>query len=189
MQEDAAKIYRQYWRAYGGRQALLRSPYLRVALVVLVLTVPFWARGEWWEQVIAVIPSLLGFTLGGFAMFLGFGDEKFRALLAEPDEDDPDAPSLFVGLCATFVHFILVQGLALGFAVVAKAWAFTVAWPTPLDIVVACLSFLGSAIGYGLFLYAVASMMAATMYVFRVATWYEGHRRTEMQEQATEPPP
>lgn len=189
MQERVADIYQQYWHAYGGRRELLRSPYLRGALVFLALTVPFWAFADWWEQVIAVIPSLLGFTLGGFAMFLGFGDEKFRALLAEPDEDAPDAPSLFVGLCATFVHFILIQSLALSFAVVAKAWAFPFAWPHPLDAVVWGLSLLCSAVGYGLFLYAIASMLAATMYVFRVATWYEGHRRDEMQNQSPEPPP
>lgn len=188
MQTTVTDIYRKYWDAYGGRQALLRSPYLRGALLVLMLTVPFWARSDWWDQVIAVIPSLLGFTLGGFAMFLGFGDEKFRALLAEPDEDDPDAPSLFVGLCATFVHFILVQGLALGFAVVVKAWSFSVAWPPPLDAVVYGLRLLGGAVGYGLFLYAIASMLAATMYVFRVAIWYEEHRRNEVNSDEVEPP-
>lgn len=188
MQKGVTEIYRRYWRAYGGREALLRSPYLHGALVMLVLTAPFWAGSDWWVQVIAVIPSLLGFTLGGFAMFLGFGDEKFRALLAEPDEDEPEAPSLFVGLCATFVHFILVQCLALGVAMIAKAWAFYVPWPVPFDVVVLCLSLLGGAVGYGLFLYAIASMLAATMYVFRVATWYEEHRRVEIGRETNDPP-
>lgn len=186
--KSVAEIYRKYWHAYGGRKELLRSPYLYGAMAFLVLTVPFWTASEWWEQVISVIPSLLGFTLGGFAMFLGFGDEKFRALLAEPDDDDPDAPSLFVGLCATFVHFIVVQCLALGVAVLAKAWWFYFPWPAPFDTAIRYLSLLGSALGYGLFLYAIASMLAATMYVFRVATWYEDHRRYEMQHDADEPP-
>lgn len=184
IQKGVTEIYQQYWRAYGGRKALLRSSYLHGALLMLALTGPFWIGQDWWEQVISVIPSLLGFTLGGFAMFLGFGDEKFRALLAEPDEDDPEAPSLFVGLCATFVHFILIQCLALGVAVLAKAWSFYFPWIAPFDIVVRCLSFVGSAVGYGLFLYAIASMLAATMYVFRVATWYEGHRREQIQHEA-----
>jgi phage FluMu protein Com len=81
--KSAAKIYGKYWIAYGGWQAMKRSPYLHAAIVLLVLTTPFWVCRAWWEQVISVIPSLLGFTLGGFAMFLGFGNKKFLALLAE----------------------------------------------------------------------------------------------------------
>lgn len=177
MYQGFTQLYGVYWGAYGGRKALLRSPYLHGAAVVLVLTTPFWACNAWWEQVFAVVPNLLGFTLGGFAMFLGFGDEKFRALLAEHDPNAPDKPSLFVALCANFVHFILVQCLALGCALLAKAWSFRFPWPAWLETVVAVLNFIGSAIGYGLFLYAIASMLAATMYVFRIATWYEQHRR------------
>lgn len=183
MQKDVTAIYRRYWLAYGGRSALLCSPYLHGALVLLVLTIPFWARSPWWGQVIAAIPTLLGFTLGGFAVFLSFGDAKFRALLAEPDEEEPDAPSLYVSLCATFVHFILVQCLAMSVALIAQAWSFQVTWPFPLNALAWCLSMAVGALGYGLFLYTITLVLAATMHVFRVATWYEEHRRSELQDQ------
>lgn len=122
-------------------------------------------------------------------MFLGFGDEKFRALLAEPDEDNLDAPSLYVSLCATFVHFILVQLIALICALLAKAWWFEFPWPDPIKQVIPVLNILGSAIGYGLFLYAVTSVMAATMHVFRIATWYEQHQRIHSTNAKPIPPP
>lgn len=179
MYRGVADIYLRYWAAYGGARALFRSPYLHIALALLALTWGAWSQPVWWDQVIDVLPNLLGFTLGGFAMFLGFGDEKFRALLAEPDEDAPDEPSIYVSLCATFVHFIVVQVLALLFAVVAKSLWFCVSWPESLRPMIAALNLAGGAVGYGLFLYAITSVLAATMHVFRIATWYEWHQRQD----------
>lgn len=178
MYKGVSQIFGRYWQAYGGGRALLRSPYLHLAFVLLAITYPIWSAPQWWDQVISVVPNLLGFTLGGFAMFLGFGDEKFRALLAEPDEDDPDAPSLYVGLCATFVHFIVVQVVALIFALVAKAWWFHYPWPASVANMLPVLNLIGGAIGFGFFLYAITSAVAATMHVFRMATWYEQHQRS-----------
>lgn len=177
MYKDVGDIFRRYWRAYGGAKALRRSPYLHLAALALVATYATWSVPDWWDQVISVLPNLLGFTLGGFAMFLGFGDEKFRALLAESDEDSPDEPSLYISLCATFVHFILIQILALLCALLAKSWWFVFDWPDAVRLILPYLNLLGGAIGYGLFLYAVTSVLAATMHVFRIATWYESHQR------------
>lgn len=189
MYKDVGKIFSRYWAAYGGLKVLLRSPYLHLAIVALVATYATWSKHDWWDQVIGILPNLLGFTLGGFAMFLGFGDEKFRALLAEPDEEAPDDPSLYVSLCATFVHFILIQLLALLCALLAKSWWFVFAWPDSIRLILPWLNLLGGAIGYGLFLYAVTSVLAATMHVFRIATWYEQHAALKTNTtQATQPP-
>lgn len=194
MYRGTFNIFRRYWRAYGGTGALVRSPYLHVAIVGLVLTTPFWLQKEWWEQVLSVIPNLLGFTLGGFAVFLGFGDEKFRALLSEPDEEDTIGPSQYMKLCATFVHFIVLQALSLFGAILAKALNFKCPWPDGLlcDWVVPAANAVGSAIGYGLFLYAVTSILAATMHVFRIAGYYDSHQRlnaelAEREINASEP--
>lgn len=167
--KGVAAIFKVYWAAYGGLGALLRSPYLHAALVLLALTVPTWVAPQWWEQCLAVLPNLLGFTLGGFAIFIGFGDEKFRALLAE---DDGAPVNAYVALCATFVHFIVVQALALLAAVLAKAWWFYAPWMAELHPVLPLLNGLGGAMGYGLFLYALCSVLAATMHIFRIAHMY-----------------
>lgn len=178
MYSSVVKNLSRYWRAYGGWREQLRSPFLHLALLLLVLTFPNWSGPGWWELSISVLPSLLGFTLGGFAMFLGFGDEKFRAILAEPDDDDPTAPSLYVSLCATFVHFLIVQLTALIAALLAKAWWFVLPWPDyVVDVALPAANLLGGAVGYGLFLYAVTSILAATLHVFKIATWYEDHQR------------
>lgn len=167
--KGVAVIFKVYWTAYGGLGALLRSPYLHAAAVLLALTNPFWLVPLWWDQSLAVLPNLLGFTLGGFAIFIGFGDEKFRALLAE---DDGSSVNDYVALCATFVHFIIVQALALFAAVLAKAWWFYAPWMDPVRWLLPLLNSLGGAVGYGLFLYALCSVLAATMHIFRIAHLY-----------------
>jgi uncharacterized membrane protein len=178
MYKGVLKIFRRYWAAYGGSRALLRSPYLHLALLLLVVTAHTWIEPQWWEDVMSVLPNLLGFTLGGFAIFIGFGDEKFRALLAMPEED-PAQPTVYVSLCATFVHFILIQVLALIYAVVAKSWWFCFPWPDLLKKVLPYLNMVGGAVGYGLFLYALTSVLAATMHVFRIASMYEQHQQSQ----------
>lgn len=184
MYSGALNIFRTYWHAYGGCGALIRSPYLHVAIVLLLLAFNTWMNAEWWDDVISVLPNLLGFTLGGFAIFIGFGDEKFRELLADPDTDKEGQyqPTIYVSLCATFVHFILIQFIALIYAILAKSMWFYVEWPHPIMEILPCLRIFAWAIGYGLFLYALTSVMAATMHVLRIAQMYEQFRQFQSDQ-------
>lgn len=174
-------IFKTYWLAYGGVKALLSSFYLLIAVVLLVLTCHTWwtplnvAPGQWsawWDHSLNILPNLLGFTLGGFAIFIGFGDEKFRQLLADPEFEVTLPGNAYVQLCASFVHFIIVQLLALLAAVLGRSWWFYAEWMEPIRFALPWFNALGGAFGYGLFLYALASVMAATMHVFRIATLY-----------------
>lgn len=183
--KGVADIFRAYWTAYGGLGKLLGSPYLHVALLLLLPTVQIWSGAwcvnaptcsGWWEQGISVLPNLLGFTLGGFAIFIGFGDEKFRSLLAEPSQDS--AVNDYVALCATFVHFILIQALALLAAIVAKGLWFYTPLIDPIRDWLPLLNGVAGALGYGLFLYALTSVLAATMHVFRIARMYADFQST-----------
>jgi len=176
MYKGVAEIFSRYWTAYGGARALVRSFYLHLSIVLLLLTFNAWTAPAWWDQSLSVLPNLLGFTLGGFAIFIGFGDEKFRSLLAEPEED-ASQPTIYVSLCSTFVHFILVQVLALIYAAIAKSWWFYAEWMNPVRPFLPFLNGLAGAIGYGLFLYALTSIIAATMHVFRIASMYESYQR------------
>lgn len=170
-------IFSRYWRSYGGLRALVRSPYLHLALVLLVITSHFWSAEKWWEQPLSILPNLLGFSLGGLAMFLSFGDEKFRSILAE--KTDADQPSPYMELCSTFVHFIVLQLCALMFALVARSLDFHFAWPAAYQNAVSVLTVIFSGMGYLLFLYAVSAMLAATMSVFRICSWYELHQQSK----------
>ena len=108
-------------------------------------------------------------------MFLGFGDEKFRALLAESNDDG--SPSAYMMLCSSFVHFILIQFLALISAILAGSLDFYFPWPQDIRQAVTIGTYIFSGIGYLLFLYSITSMLAATMAVFRTCSWYELHQK------------
>lgn len=182
------KIFTRYWVAYGGLHALVRSFYLYLAVVLLFLTFKTWISptysaisgswSAWWDQSFGVLPNLLGFTLGGFAIFIGFGDERFRNQLNAP-EDDHSQPTIYVKLCSTFVHFILVQVLALMFAIVAKSTWFYVEWNSWIQIALPYANAIFGAVGYGLFLYAITSVLAATMHVFRIASMYAAFQKND----------
>ncbi len=178
MYNGVAVIFKRYWDAYGGCRALYCSPYLHLAILLLFFTTHYWWSQEWWNQVLSIIPNLLGFTLGGFAIFIGFGDEKFRSLLAQTDSTNTKNITVYVSLCSTFVHFIIVQMLALLYAIVIQSIQFPIILPKNLNCIIFFSSKLFSFIGYGLFLYALTSMLAATMHIFRIAFLFSEHQKT-----------
>lgn len=179
MYNGVRKIFRAYWTAYGGTTALIRSPYLHSAGFLLLLCFPIWSAPGWWAQVTDILPSLLGFTLGGFAMFLGFGSEKFLNTLTSAETSSAQGASAFVSLCATFVHFIVVQVVALIYALLAEAWSFPARWPDTIAWLQLPAALVGWGVGFGLFLYALLSTLAVTMHILRIARIFEAiHRAT-----------
>lgn len=173
-------VLREYWVAYGGARAIIHSPYFWLSVALLVITAHFWLTDKWWEQVLSVMPNVLGFTLGGFAIFLGFGDEHFKELISGQD-DGENSPSPYMEVSATFLHFVLIQLSTLLMAIVVKATSFD----PPANLKeflapLASLRFLGDMIGYWLFLYGLCITAAAAIAIFRVSSWYDAlqtHKR------------
>jgi hypothetical protein len=152
------KSFGRYWAAYGGMRALASSPYLHVSAVLAALLYPLWHdRFTWCDTSIAVTPSVLGFSLGGYAIILDCGDENFRRAISGTDEDGK--PSPFMNANASFIHFILVSTVSVIYAVLNKAWE------PPSNI----LSYLGAL----LFVYSVATALATAFAVYHVASWYD----------------
>lgn len=167
---SVGKLVARYWAIYGGWNAVWRSPYFQVSIALAALTCGFWSRGEWWTQVVDVLPNLLGFTLGGFAVFLGFGDAKFLALISGKDEEEGNQESPYMSFSATFLHFVLLQVVALLWAILNAAMhSFSFAWLAPISPLIGALSVLAGAVGYWLFLYSILAAAAAAFAVFRVA--------------------
>lgn len=147
---DGLKLY---WKNYGGILGLLTSPYLLMAVVISFIGSPMWlCPGRvptWYSLSLSCVPNLLGFTLGGYAILLAFGDEKFRKLISKEVEDNE--PSLFMAVNGAFIHFILVQVLAILAAIIATAWSIKVG--------------LFAFIGFTLFIYSFATGVAAAFTV------------------------
>jgi hypothetical protein len=110
-------VIKQYWQIYGGAADLIKSPYLHVS-IALSFVIPLWKMDDWYDVPLDVIPSILGFSLAGYAMFLAFGDENFRSLLAGNYDDGKASP--FMRFNSTFLHFIIVQVIAILLSVNAK---------------------------------------------------------------------
>ncbi|MBU1215252.1 MAG: hypothetical protein KKF58_01070 [Gammaproteobacteria bacterium] len=177
-------IFRRYWNIYGGWRALIASPYVHLSILLCAVSVGFWWNNDWWNQSISVLPNLLGFTLGGFAVFLGFGDEKFKALIAGKPDGESERHSPYLGFSVTYLHFVLVQIVALLWAVLANATHF----PTP-ECLMPIKGFLqiadkvSSGIGYWLFLYSICAAVAAAIGIFRVASMFDKYQ-THMNKNA-----
>jgi len=172
-------VFSRYWNAYGGVEALLESPYLHISVALLVITSHYWIFGKWWEQPLAIIPNLLGFSLGGLALFVGFSEKEFQSLLATTKKDEK--VSMLLGVCSKYIHFIVVQILSLFAAIIGKSLDFSYDWPPGLIIAVSGGAILFSGIGYLIFLYAISSMLAAAMSIFRVISWYQSYHEGEQK--------
>lgn len=157
-----------YWKIYGGWRAMIRSAYLHAAIVFTALAAPIWLDKnlDWTGIVLDVTPSILGFSLGGYAVLFAFGDQKFQYAISGQDPDG--TPSPFMELNASFVHFLVVNILALLVAILARAWVTTGS----------CLM----GVVFLIFAYSVFTAIAMVMAVFSVARWADMH--AEMQKEA-----
>ncbi len=171
-------ILRRYWRGYGGLKALITSPYLWLSLGISGFLFPHWSSPNWWDDVLSIMPNLLGFSLGGYAMWIAIGDDNFRKLISGEDEDGEPSPYMEVN--AAFVHFIILQILSMILALTAKSYYFTLSPKHWLienfgDYLVIA-SLIGYGISYFIFIYALLSAVAATLALLRVSSWYDMHQ-------------
>lgn len=173
------------WKIAGGSREFIKSWDFWVSAVLLVICYPTWSNEGWWNQPIGVLPNLLGFTLGGFAIFLGFGNENFKEVIADKDE----MKSLYLSVSAAFLLFVAFQVSALLFALAASAlWQ-----PTPKFLSFAALFFrdYGNPVcwgfGYFLFLYSIVCSLRAALRIFRVSRWYNSFLVFEPKD--TDKPP
>ena len=151
-----------YWRSYGGSKALILSPYLHCSIIFSLFAYPIWFSSErdnefWYELTLSTLPDILGFTLGGFALLLAFGDDKFRKLLSGNSDDGSVSP--FMGVSAAFTHFILVQIFAIILAILGYTWNFKYglfAW-----------------FGFTALIYSLMTAIAATLAILRYAGWFD----------------
>lgn len=164
-----------YFEVYGGWEELIKSRYSHVALLITILCFPYWLYKDWWEDVLSIIPNLLGFTLGGYAMLMAFGDSEFHKELATKG-DSRYSPLMRVN--STFVHFILLQVLSLVFAIIVKSYYFS---PTGIlarfidDFSTLFTLLMGATyfLGFFVFSYALISTIAATFAILRLMKIYD----------------
>jgi hypothetical protein len=176
-------VIRRYWHAYGGWKSLLLSPYFHVSVLLTIISFPRWYRGGGWDEAIAILPNLLGFSLAGFAVFLAMGSEQFRTLISGTDENAENGPSPLMLVVSAFCHFSFVQLCALLYAIVTRALAqlpsVSSGWLATGNKALCIISWF---VGYWAFIYAICSGAAALFATFRVATWFDSFVASERQK-------
>lgn len=168
----------RYWQIYGGMAAVLTSRYFWCAVMMTGILFPAWSRAGWWNDVLSLMPSLLGFSLGGFAMWIAIGDDGFKQVITGDDVNEYGEKEIspYMSVNATFVHFILLQILSIMVALLAKTYypilagnAFLYYWlGEPYIVLLKGASFLA----FFFFVYSVFSALAAVLAIFRVSGWY-----------------
>jgi hypothetical protein len=174
------RIWGQYWSMYGGCSALFSSTYFYVALGLTVLNFGAWFHSGWWDIVIASVPTILGFTLAGLAVFLGM-DSGFSRFLVDSDEGQI---SPFMALVSAFAHFIITQAVAVIVALTVKSAYFDVdGLPEIYYQVVYVLNRVVWFIGYFIYMYSMVQVFSAVFAIFRATSWFEKYASSERSKQ------
>jgi hypothetical protein len=147
----------------------------------------FWHNPNWWDTVLSVLPNILGFSLGGFAIFLAFGDDAFRSIIGGKHPGDAaNEPSPYLEFSATFFHFIIVQVGAVLFSLLSKSFFLI---HLPEDSILVGLNQIIKpvwwAIGFAFFSYAILSAAAAAMAIFSLTRSFDDYL-TEKNESKDE---
>lgn len=171
VEEGDFKVIKYYWALYGGFGALIKSAYFHMAIAISAIGYKFWYFPEWWEMPFSIIPSMLGFSLAGYAIFLAFGNDEFRSFLVKAKIRDSSA---FVSLTATFMHFVLLQVLSLLLSFVAKfLFSITVTLPSLLADGLFFLQKLFWFFCFVLFIYSITTSLASVIAIFRIVRLFD----------------
>ena len=177
---DIRDVFIRYWGIYGGFSAMRKSPYLHVSVLITCVLYNTWSSAEWWATILSVIPCLVGFTLGGYAIIVTLGNDDFKDFIYMVDDGEDASFILSVG--ATFVNFILLQVASLLLALIAKSLyveipdlLIDISNTLNIDTFIVnkyarlVLWFLGEFV----FIYAMITTVAAAFAVFRLNWLYQ----------------
>ncbi|MDR6095985.1 hypothetical protein [Stenotrophomonas sp. SORGH_AS_0321] len=134
-----------------------------------------WTKPGWWELPQSILPNLLGFSLAGYAIFLSFGSEAFRLFLSGVEVGKASA---FVSLTTTFMHFVVLQVLALLLSLVADfASRIVVPASFPMADLLPCIQKLFWLICFILFCYSLTSILASVIAIYRLVRMFDAYSR------------
>jgi hypothetical protein len=194
---DLFEIILRYWRAYGGLREIFCSPFFHLAIICTALGSGYWLSTSWHGTAISVLPNLLGFGLSGYAIWIGWGDERLREMLMDI-ETGPHATA-YVHVSATFAHFGIAQITAFLFAFMCETFDYELSPTSTLANIFKSFSLsptflsnfqpVGNGFGFFLFVYAILTALETTFALFRLTTWLQMQRRATRANPTQRPPP
>lgn len=163
----------RYWRDYGGWQDFITSPLLHLSALIAAASYSVWLRPTWVDLPLSLLPNLLGFSLGAYALIFSLADERLLSALNTAPSDG--GPTKLGMVNATFLHFILIQTFAIIFSLANKSTLLTdlvgllPASECFIKVVRRALTGSAGLIGYFLTVYAVVLLIGAALAAYRLA--------------------
>lgn len=177
-------LLKKYWVSYGGFKALIASPFIWLALAITFFSQRFWLVNSWIDIPIAMLPTLLGFNVASYSVWLAFGNEKLNRILSKQKEDR--VSSMFMEVNASFIHFILTQILCLILVVLIKTMDlssyFYLSNFSCINMLVVSFEYLTKFLNgfvFFLFIYSLGCMFAAILGFIGIAAGLDIIYRTE----------
>lgn len=167
----------RYFHNYGGWRAVLNSPLFLAALLITSLSYSDWIEPKWVERSVSIVPSLLGFSLGTYAILFSLMSGRIKNALKYLKNER--GISYLMEINSTFFHFIFVQILSI-------LWSFLFStsfvhdffyavtniynYSDYLLIIYRYAKLVGSFIGHLLLIYSLMLILGATLAVYRLAS-------------------
>jgi hypothetical protein len=143
------------------------------SVLVTAFSYSRWLRGDWASGSVSLLPSLLGFSLGTYAILFSLITARVKGAMRAVK--DGRSISALEQVNATFFHFIFVQVIGLLWALASQGTALfdlaswlSLRWPIALTVFeIARVA--GAAIGFLLLIYSVTLMIGAALAIYRLA--------------------
>ncbi|VWX59616.1 hypothetical protein [Sphingorhabdus sp. 109] len=168
-----ARRLKQYIKFYGGWSAIFSSPFFWLAFFICMINYTMWDSEAWLPLAQSLLPNLLGFSLGTYAILFSIINNRLKRALREVP-NSRGIPYLFE-MNATFFHFLITQVVALiwTFIYTGTLWFDILTYaklePEVLVQVLFALKMSGGFIGMLLLVYSTTLIIAAAMVVYRLA--------------------
>ena len=173
-------IVERYWSSLGGWRDIVKSPYIHIAIILTICSINYWSATAWYSQVISVLPNLLGFGVTGYAIWIGWGDDRLKKLLKSSQNK---ISSDYLHVSAIFAHFCIVQVISLTYAILASIFSYEVnseqligkilLWLNLSLSFFSSFNFFGGFIGFFLFIYAILTALETILALFRISSWVD----------------
>jgi len=166
---------KKYFHEYGGSDAILLSPLFWIAILISMIGYGNWLSSDKWSPISqSVIPNLLGFSIGTYAIiFSQMTPRMKKALTLMKIKQEVTA---LQQINATFFHFIFIQILTLLWSFIYQSTIFSeisqillqkCGCNRPLVLVVGGFSGL---IGHVLLIYSITLLLGSALLVYRLAS-------------------
>lgn len=167
MYKGTRDIVVQYWNAYGGSASFFKSPYLHFSLLLSVLCVNIWFPSEkkFSEMAIAVLPNLIGFSIGAFAILAQMVEKQEVLRL------NIESKKVGIVFSSSFVHAILFQILAIILAIISKASIGIILIAIFGEYSLKYIFFISIVfhfISFAIFIYAILIVLSLAFTIFRI---------------------